>query len=283
MPYFRKSSPFRSRSPSQHGQALVEYVLMLIITVSLVLAMMNQIFKPFGTFIENYMGKYVGCLLEYGELPSLGSQDESEVNDDSECDKQFEVASASAGRPPRESPEGGGSNTNPAERSNGNNSSGAGGGSSGSSRRVAGSRISRSGISTGAESGAARPAGKTVEIALGTGSGGAFFGSSSSDSVTVRSSDNRRITAITGLTEEEKKKLERQADGRDGVIVTGEGVAQKPKKMAVKKPEPQAEFRVDEPFTIGNFMRFIFIAAIIIALVVFVGGQVLQMSKSDNS
>ncbi len=80
---------FRLRN--NQGQALIEYVLMLVIIVSLVLMLMTQIFKPFGDFIQSYMGSYVGCLLEYGELPSLGYPEPSEVDDDSECNKKFQA------------------------------------------------------------------------------------------------------------------------------------------------------------------------------------------------
>lgn len=284
MPYFRKISPFRSRSTRQSGQAIIEYVLILIITVSLVLALMNQVFKPFGTFIENYMGKYVGCLLEYGELPSLGSQDESPVDEDSECDKQFEAASLGAGRPPRE---GGGNTDNPnrensREPSSSERGGGGGGSYAGSASRARG--IGQRGPQSGVESSPARPAGKSVEIALSSGPGGAYFNSSEGRSSTsIRVADNRRYVAITGLSDEEKKRLEREVEGQDKVLMTGEGVTQKPKKLAVKKPEAPIEIAPEEPFTLGNFMRILFIAAIIIALVVFVGGQVLQMSKNDNS
>lgn len=283
MPYFRKISPFRSRSARQSGQAIIEYVLILIITVSLVLALMNQVFKPFGTFIENYMGKYVGCLLEYGELPSLGSQDESPVDEDSECEKRFEAASVGAGRPPRQ---GGGNTNNPNRENNRERSSserGGGGGTyAGSASRSRG--IGQRGPQSGVESAPARPAGKTVEIALSSGPGGAYFNASEGgSSTTIRVAENRRYVAVTGLSDEEKKRLEREVEGQDKLLVTGEGIAQKPKKLAIKRPEAPMKIEPDEPFTLGDFMRILFIAAIIIALVIFVGGQVLQMSKSDNS
>ena len=53
------------------------------------------------------------------------------------------------------------------------------------------------------------------------------------------------------------------------------------KKTQVKKPEAKADLLPDdEPMTIGNFIRFLFIAALVIALFLFIGGQALQMSKS---
>lgn len=282
MPYFRKTSPFRSRSTFQRGQALVEYVLILIISVSLVIALMNQVFKPFGTFIESYMGSYVGCLLEYGELPTLGSQDESPVDEDSECNSRFEAATLSGGRPPRPGQEGGGRSQNQRNNRERSSSERGGGTYAGSASRGGSSGINRRGPQTGVESGPARAPGKTVEINLSSGSGGAYFNQSDSSSSSVRVSENRRYIAVTGLSDAEKKKLEQKAEGKDKTLITGETLTPKPKKLSVKPPEARISLPPDEPFTLGNFMRVLFIAAIIIAILVFVGGQVLQMSKNDS-
>ncbi|MNL36311.1 hypothetical protein D3C87_1583850 [compost metagenome] len=64
-------------------------------------------------------------------------------------------------------------------------------------------------------------------------------------------------------------------------MVVQSGLTPPVKKMAVKKPEPKTQVEAEESgFTIGNFIRIIFIAALVIALVIFIGGQALQMSKS---
>jgi len=54
------------------GQAIIEYVLMLIISVSLILTLVTQIFKPMEKYMQAFMGDYVQCLLETGALPSFG-------------------------------------------------------------------------------------------------------------------------------------------------------------------------------------------------------------------
>jgi hypothetical protein len=60
----------------------------------------------------------------------------------------------------------------------------------------------------------------------------------------------------------------------------GEGESHSPAKMKLKPPRAPA-VAADEsaPLTFGNFIRILIIAAIVIALVIVVGGQLLQISK----
>ncbi|WII72765.1 hypothetical protein QJS83_02635 [Bdellovibrio sp. 22V] len=257
---------------------------MLVITVSLVLALISQIFTPMQTFLKSYMGDYVQCLLEMGELPTLGGEDTAVA--DEGCNARFAAATVGNGRPPINN-----SNTNttppqtnpPPPANSSSSSSSSYGGSSGTyagSASRGGSRYFRNNRrpSSGVETGNGR-AGKTIEIALeGGGSGDFFKGSNGATYVGAR----RKITsvAITGLTEAEKKKLEKKAEGTAKILNAGEGFAPPPKKMTVKKPEPKTVIEEEAPMTIGNFIRYLFIAAIVIALVIFIGGQALQMSKS---
>lgn len=282
---------------NNHGQALIEYVLMLIITVSLVLALISQIFRPFGQFVDNYMGSYLACLLEYGELPSLGSSEGSPVDGDSECNKKFAGGTLASGRPPTEGEGGGrGNGSNSTNGKNGSSSSssgsegggGSGGGSSstyagsksrGGSRFVNARRRPSSGVSE-ASSAAAR--GKVVEIAADGNGGSGYFGRNNNGNRNVVNSNKTRAIGITGLTEEEKKKIEKKANGGGGAVISADTRAAPPKKMTLKPPEKKMEIREEEPVTVGNFIRYLFIAALIIALLIFVGGQALQMSKSGE-
>lgn len=279
-----------SRLGNNQGQALIEYVLMLIITVALVLALISQVFKPFGEFIDNYMGKYVGCLLEYGELPTLNSSTPSAADEDSECNKRFANGTLANGRPPNGSGKNGGEDSEGGDSSKNGSSGDSGGGSSsgGSSGSYAGSASrggsqymnSRRRPSMGIDSGSDRGGGgKVVEIALESGGGGAFFKSSNGGRY-IGPGRKTHSVGITGLTEAERKKLEKKADGAGSVITTSETIAPPPKKTAVKKPEVKAVIEEEKPLTVGNFIRYLFIAALVIALVIFIGGQALQMSKS---
>ncbi|MFM6929333.1 MAG: hypothetical protein ACKOX6_12775, partial [Bdellovibrio sp.] len=96
----------------------------------------------------------------------------------------------------------------------------------------------------------------------------------------------RKITSVgvTGLTDAEKKKLEKKASGGKNAVVSSGEFGAPPKKISVKKPEPKRELASEEePFTIGNFIRYLFISALVLALIIFIGGQALQMSKSGEN
>lgn len=277
-----KKTPFLSRLGNEHGQAVIEYTLIMLVTVAILLALANVLFKPFGEFVSNYMGKYTACLLEYGELPSLGSTVDSPVEDDSECNKQFQGGTITAGRPPRANAPGA-SSSGAKQRTNtqSRDSSSGGGSYAGSSSRGGGSNINFGRRPSSGVEGPARKSGKVIEIALEGGGSSGFFGSNSGNRYAI-SSRKTSYLAITGLTEAEKKELEKKAEGTAGMLVTSDGVAREKKRLGVKPP-PKPPFREeDKPFTIGNFIRYLFIAALVIALVIFIGGQALQMSKSGD-
>ncbi|UOF00470.1 hypothetical protein [Bdellovibrio reynosensis] len=248
---------------------------------------MNSIFKPFGDFINNYMGKYTACLLEYGELPSFSAQNPSPVEEDSECNKKFADATLTAGRPPVNSGKGSGSDSSKSNKGSGSSDSSDSSSSSssnstyaGSNSRRGGSYINRRRPSSGVEGGSKAANGKVVEIALDGGANGGFFRASNNNTRSIGPGRKISSIAITGLTDEEKKKLAKKADGTGKTIVTNDGISQPPKKTIVKKPEAKVEIQEEKPLTIGNFIRYLFIACIVIALVIFIGGQALQMSKS---
>ncbi|MNJ91138.1 hypothetical protein D3C87_87830 [compost metagenome] len=260
---------------------------MLIISVSLVLALVTQIFKPLQTFLQSYMGDYIGCLLEVGELPSLGTDQTTPGAE--ECNAKFDKASFSEGRPPINTPGGGSNATNPPPPPTSNSSSsesGSSGGQSGgtyagSSSRGGGRSFNPPGRGpSGIDGTDSRDKGKTIEIALeGGGSGGFFAGRNGA--TYARPAGKTKAIGLTGLTDEDKKKLEKKEIAGRQTIAAGEGFASASKKTIVKPPEAKAEVGEEEKaFTIGNFIRYLFIAAIIIALVIFIGGQALQMSKS---
>ena len=56
-----KKGPAFQRNDS--GQTTIEYVLLLTVTVGLILLFSTVFYKPFQTYMNNYMGKYLQCLL----------------------------------------------------------------------------------------------------------------------------------------------------------------------------------------------------------------------------
>lgn len=292
MPSRVKKSKHLAGLSNERGQAAIEYVLLLVISVSIVIALVYQIFQPMQDYVKAYMGTYVECLLETGGLPSFGGDQTSAQ------DMGCTMAQLKKGN----SPNGvgangvGGSGSNPDNKENSHsssNSSGEGSGSGGSSGSSGGSASSSSRLSgrngrssrggaAGLEGGAQQNS-KVVEIAAnGDGSGG-FFGGHSGSGFNGRS--RRKISTVNmdNWTEAERKKVEKKNDtGHTKVIATDE-VSTPPKKISVKKPE--AKIVIVEESTelgVGNFIRYLFIAALIIALVIFIGGQALSMSKGSE-
>lgn len=288
-----KKSDRISRLENNYGQAAIEYVLMLVVSVAMVIALAMQIFTPFSEFISNYMGTYVGCLLEYGELPTLGGDNPSGPDDDSECNRKFVPATASRGRPPvnnnSSNSSAGGSKSSSSSSSAANRSSSssstqsgsnksseathAGSESRGGSRNILHNRRPAFGAESGSGSG-----GKIVEITLDN-KGQSHFSSKNVGSFTVPSSKTKAL-GLAGLTEAEREKIIKKSEGGGRLTFASDGIGNSSKKTLVKKPEIKTVTEKEQPFTIGNFMRYLLIAAIVIALLIFIGGQALQMSKS---
>ena len=55
---------------TQTGQGLVEYLLILVLTVSIISAVMNGVGKPLASYMSNIY-KLVGCMLRVGEGPNI--------------------------------------------------------------------------------------------------------------------------------------------------------------------------------------------------------------------
>ncbi len=148
---------------NNQGQAVIEYILLLVIIVSLVLGM-RGVFGAMNTFMTDMIGGYVSCLMEYGELPSLGVEDsdlkQHKDGDGKRCPLPSFSAAASFGGGYTGGAGGssGGSGSGSGSGGNGKNASGSGGkggeasksGSSGDSSDGDGS--SRSGSSKSSSS-----------------------------------------------------------------------------------------------------------------------------------
>lgn len=79
----------------QQGQAVVEYILMLVIIVSLILGL-RGVFSSMNDYMSNIMGEYIACLMEFGELPSLGISDSDLKKHETGSGKRCQVPNFSA-------------------------------------------------------------------------------------------------------------------------------------------------------------------------------------------
>lgn len=277
----KKQSSFSA--VNSRGQATVEYVLILIVTVGLLLALIYQVFKPFQSFVQSYMGDYTACLLETGELPSLGNTDAESALSDEGCNSKFEAATLANGRPPVTNSSSSTSSSTTANSSSSSSSSDSGGGTTVSPGSATNGNnnllVSSMKKKTGTESGSGASQ-KVTEIPVDSES--KFYNRKDSYSKEgVVRNDKTTYVGIAGMTEEEKKKQERQ-EGKGRIIASGE-FGGPLKKIAVKPPpaKPLVEDE-DTPMTFGNFFRILLIAAIIIALIVVLGSQALKIAKSQE-
>lgn len=259
------------------GQAMIEYILVVTISVIIISSLLVRMYKPMETFVKGMMGDYVECLLETGELPRLGAEDvngecrpplfEAEPGDGSE---QGDTASNRS--------EGGGDlDENSLDKVG--STMGSSGGGSRRSRQTRGFVGSNNRASAGADGGSG--GGKKIENALsGGGAGGGFFSSNSSSGSGARRRE--RYIAVTGALAEEVKKRQRP-ETKNTVVAQAEGVGgTRGKKIPFKPPpppKPPAEQEI-QTLDIGTLIKYFLIAGIIIALFALLGGQALQLSKS---
>ena len=279
MPLIRKSSKVKSGFLGNKGQAAIEYILLLVIAVGLLIALTSQIMKPFGAFMDNYMGAYLQCILETGELPSLGNDDDTALKDEG-CNAKFDAATLAGGRPPSAGTSTSSGSSEPEGRGSSSGSSYAGSASRGGSRLTSGSGGGSAGVDG---AGAGSDGKKTVVGEEGSGgSSNGYLNLSRGETTTIIRRRAKQMTLGSdrlSAADLDALKKKQEKEKNDKPVIVGESNQRGPKKIPVKTPPPREIASEDVDFTIGNFIRIIFIAGIIIALVLLLGGQAMQMSK----
>lgn len=275
--HFRLNTGQASRL-SQSGQGLTEYLLLLVVTVSLVLALANAYFRPMNRFLQNYVGEYIECLIDYGELPGLGY---SESDVEQECNTAFEAFSLARGRP----------------RTPGENSSSRrdlAGRSSGVERAEGASRSSGARVTNlNSSGGRARTAGvdsvlaqgKQQEVPVENLDETSYLNQrrASASSGPIGTGGNRTIRAegFSGVLAAERERAKRRERRLRTMASTGDSPAPAPKKFVVTAPKPkEAPAQQSIDLGLGGIFRLALILAIIIAIIFFIAGQALQITKS---
>ena len=286
---------------SRKGQGVLEYILILFITVALIGMFSKYFVKDFGIFNKEFMGSYVSCLLETGELPQLGVGGTTGASKDSqsECTSKFKQKqnggiggsdSNGGGNNDNKDSVGNDSSTENAANSSDSDSQGNGRGRGRRSSTYAGSASRQNpffrprGMRSGGGAEGGGTGSKTVEISVEGSSDNGFYNYGNRNNFDRQR--KQRYIAITGqISEELKKKTEQTQKNTKSIVKvdagTGSGTV---KKISVKPPDSDAKKYVDKDeemsFSIGNIFRIFIIAAIVIIVVVLIGGQALQMSKS---
>ena len=302
----------------------MEYILLLVITVSLVIGA-KKAFGNLNDFMNRYIGDYVVCLMEYGELPSLGVSDATQKNHSGgtgkQCDQQFAGFTFEGGR----SPTGGGgsiggSGTTTGGKSNSpggkNSSPNAGNSSKGSSAASKSKSDSDSGSdknnfgSSGRSNKGSSPYSKG-EIKRSGGFGTSDSGSDIAGqktrviededelkrkrkygfgaiSRTQGSGNGERYRAITGTMEAEiekraPKKLRAPTASIKPLLDDRSQFGPYRKSFTppvVKKIEQKEDN--NSGFSFGYIIRWLIIGGMILAIIVFFGGQIMNYSNSKE-
>ena len=101
---------------------------------------------------------------------------------------------------------------------------------------------------------------------------------------TQLNSRNGRGVFLTGMTEEEQKKIERKIQSEPRTLPKNSEEFSVPGKKSIVKPPPEkkkiAAEEKEESFTIGSFFKYILIAVILLLILILGGGQAFEMSKT---
>lgn len=305
---------------NEKGQAAVEYILILIVTLTM-LSLTKDVFKTLDNFIYSYMGAYVSCLMDYGELPTQGIQ-EAELKKSKDgagggkiCDSSFSDFTIGSGVSPKPGGSKGGSNS--AGANTRNNTSSANNSASGNQSKVSTKStdsLNNNGANSSPDSaGSSRYANGKIRRSSGnSGAGTADSGSEGGDDksrildedelagrgrrgddgdrnrATTVIYERSRYKAITGKMAEEVNRKARQARAPtsrvlDKISDSGDGFG--PKKNIITPPPIIAAVAEDEDnggFQFGTYMKWIIIAGMAIAIFIFFGSQVMSFMNSQE-
>lgn len=289
------------------GQAVVEYILIIAVTLSLIIGLKNT-FTQAGKFFENYIGAYTECLMDYGELPSLGVSDDDlkkHLSEGRKCEAKFEKFTLAEGRSLKPGASGGsGASGNASENSSAssdsatnanrsrNNQSDSASASGGSGSGGADSRVRSAGSVRRTSDGGANTNAKVKTIEEeGYGDEGLGGSGSGRQSRTIYRERNK-YKAVTGQLAEQILKSDKGIPKREPKARTiakaddSGGNGNGPRVSIVQPPKPENTLVEDDKpvdWGVGNFLKWILIIGMIIAIVIFFGGQILNYSNSDST
>ncbi len=273
----------------QRGQAVLEYVLLLFVVVIVLGGLLFGLADGTRRFVNNYFGAYFQCLLETGELPRLGG--DTGGADASECESEFQPFTIEEGRPPildegfaggSDGSEGGGSTpVNVAELEAGSGAEGGAGGSLipvGSSGDF-GDQASGRGVRVPVTSSGSKSSGSS------DGNQPPVFMNNATGEDFNENSGRQEYVPVYGRsnsTEEEEREGAPPSVASSGAQGDGEDL-RSIKRVPTNTDEKRVQ-KVDDDtsLSIPDFLRYILIIGMILAIVVFFGGQVLQYQKSKD-
>lgn len=276
---------------NESGMGVVEYILLLFVIVTILGGSIYQFNKSFESWVKNYFGLYLQCLLETGELPSIGSEEEGICND------EYQAFSFSAGRPPlSNNPNGGGRNNSGGSDSNkpstkvGTNNSKSGSSSTGArstSRNVprsnlgggSGSNLRRSRIPLSPSNSRQSSRSETSDSSSSGGGYESFqdnkFGSTS------QSVNEYGRPEVVEYNFSDREKEEAKGGGRTASIEANDADKANAQKVPFSQRKRERKLASDDGigFSMGNLIRFAFIIGIILAIIFFLFSQLQKVRK----
>lgn len=249
---------------------MVEYILVVIVSVIIILSLIQKMYEPFDQFVKTMMGTYVQCLLETGELPNFSSEEESS----GECNPfLFAEGEGSEDSEDGEDDKQAGDDSGGSRRDRGS-----------SGRTYAGGGRRSYTVGSGAQATSGVDGATTIKNDSGLGAGRSsesqFFGGGGGGRTR-----RERYVAFTGYNANELIKREERKREKSTVAPVGDegGGNQTRKRTNIKPPPPRkiADEGLQAPsWDISQIVKIILIAGIIILIVVLLGGQILSISKN---
>jgi hypothetical protein len=281
----KTNSPNQSLIMNQNGQGAVEYVLVLVVTVGLAIGLLRTFNTGVRVFTQQFFGTYVQCLLIAGELPTLGS----------EAGSGCTMPNFSFSPPPDsgtdDSGSGAGGGGGPTQASNSSDDENSEGGDTATaSAEASASSQATAGVSEGPPSGGrfnsrgrpSRVAADSSKKSDGKSGSAKNGGEVASADALGRSSESTsgRVRYITGEQSSDDRRgsnknkdsiLSAGTDGEEGARPRFVAATSDEKSEAIAEPEDDWSF--------GNLFKYIIIAAAVIAMLLILGGQAMQIKK----
>jgi hypothetical protein len=275
----------------QAGQALLEYVLLILISMTLILGVVWKFNSAFHDYAYQLFrpdeGGYLFCLIQNAVLPGDDSCQSNLPRFDYASAKEKKlggpplttnVNSSGAGAPPST----GSSSSN---KNSAKNSSASSSGSKGTnehetgtvatnsqdvkgSKSLTGSKSSNASNSSNSKSSKDKPLG---------GKGGFFEGGSGVDAPSASSDNLNSRSRFVGF-----EKSFSSSNIASQKIPTNENDLKSAREIANEKKKKKAASEDESPFTFGNFVKWIIIIALILLFVFFVGSQFVAVSRGNK-
>jgi len=265
------------RGRNQKGQGTVEYVLLLVVVIAIAGAVLTRFFKPFDSWAKNYLGAYFLCLLDTGELPSLGGQGST-----GECNANFEAFSLAGGRAEKEGEGKSGSSEESAGAKNRKRDRDSGGGGG---NIVSDSRNRKSGIDLQPRRrGTDGTIGSTSVSTIPNEGGGGGYMKFRKPTIIYVNRKSEQLRGLAGLINAERDRAKKREEKVTFSVKESEegGSSRTRKRMmasAVIKSKAANEDLSGYNFSFSEMLRWVFIIAIVGMLIFLVASQLNSISK----